>query len=231
MISETCYMCEQPATSREHVPPKCLFPEQKDLEAGQDLRKNLIRVPSCDTHNQEKSGDDEYLLFALTMSISNNQTAMTQIQRKIVRSITRNRSRFDGFARDPQHVFAVDPSGTAVDTLMVRIDNKRFLKSLDWIARGLFRHQFSRRFNGKCSLLPDFTLYAGSEDDVKRNDIQSGATSYVRPHFDELEQLGDNPEVFRYCFGDPDERGLIPMRMSFFDGSNVYVAYIPENTA
>lgn len=223
-------MCERPATSREHVPPQCIFPEQKDLDAGLDLRKNLITVPSCDTHNQEKSGDDEYLLYALTMSIMNNRTAMTQIQRKIVRAITRNRARFDEFAQDPQRIFAVDNDGTTFDTLMVRIDNKRFLKSLDWIARGLFCHRFAKRFVGKCFLLPDFTLHAGSEEDVKRNDLQHLATRLVRPHFDQLPQEGENPPVFRYCFDEPDDRGLIPMRMSFFGGSHVYVTYIPEGT-
>lgn len=138
MSSGTCYLCDTPATSKEHVPPLCLFPEQKDLEAGLDLRKNLITVPSCETHNQKKSGDDEYLLYALTMNIVNNETAMTQIQRKIVRAITRNRSRFDKFSKENRPVFAVDSNGNMFNTLMVRIDNERFLKSLRWIAQGLF---------------------------------------------------------------------------------------------
>ena len=43
---ETCYMCERAPSSTEHVPPKCLFPEKKDI--GSDLfRKNLITVLSC----------------------------------------------------------------------------------------------------------------------------------------------------------------------------------------
>lgn len=50
----TCYMCEKPATSVEHIPPKCLFPEQKDLPGGADLRKQLLTVPACDEHNLKK---------------------------------------------------------------------------------------------------------------------------------------------------------------------------------
>ena len=60
----TCYMCTSAATSVEHVPPRCLFPEQKDLPIGVDLRKQLITVPSCDIHNSRKSKDDEYLFYA-----------------------------------------------------------------------------------------------------------------------------------------------------------------------
>ena len=53
-ILETCYMCDSIATTREHVPPKCLFPEKKDI--GDDIyRQNLITVPSCDKHNTSKS--------------------------------------------------------------------------------------------------------------------------------------------------------------------------------
>ena len=61
----TCYMCDEESTSSEHVPPKCLFPEQKDLPEGVDLRKSLITVPSCDLHNSKKSNDDEYYSIVL----------------------------------------------------------------------------------------------------------------------------------------------------------------------
>lgn len=30
----TCYRCDSIATTKEHVPPKCLFPEKKDI--GED---------------------------------------------------------------------------------------------------------------------------------------------------------------------------------------------------
>ena len=65
----SCYMCDQPSTSAEHVPPKCLFPEKKDLPEGVDLRKQLITVPACYVHNTRKSKNDEYLLFCLVMSV------------------------------------------------------------------------------------------------------------------------------------------------------------------
>jgi len=43
--NQLCYMCGAPAVSKEHVPPKCIFPEQKDI-AGQNFRDGLITVPS-----------------------------------------------------------------------------------------------------------------------------------------------------------------------------------------
>ncbi len=40
---KSCYACERPATTDDHVPPKFLFPEQKDLGPKYgDLRQGLI---------------------------------------------------------------------------------------------------------------------------------------------------------------------------------------------
>jgi len=62
MPQPTCYMCDQSSTSREHVPPRCLFPESKDVRG--DFRQNLLTVPSCDEHNSGKSADDEFLMVS-----------------------------------------------------------------------------------------------------------------------------------------------------------------------
>jgi hypothetical protein len=66
-----CYMCDAPATSKEHVPPKCIFPERKDSD-GQYLREGLITVPSCELHNSKKSADDEFLMVSIAGLFSNN---------------------------------------------------------------------------------------------------------------------------------------------------------------
>ena len=87
---QTCYMCNKPASSREHIPPKCLFTKKKDLPKGRDYRKNLISVPSCDEHNSRKSKDDEYLLLVLGMHYENNLDAQRHFARSIKRALRRN---------------------------------------------------------------------------------------------------------------------------------------------
>lgn len=72
----TCYMCEKESTSVEHAPPRCIFPEQKDLQPGEDYRVNLITVPSCDEHNMQKSKEDEYLLYILPSTIGSNEVGI-----------------------------------------------------------------------------------------------------------------------------------------------------------
>jgi hypothetical protein len=54
----TCYACDQPATTREHAPPKSFFPDQ-----GKGL--NMITVPSCSAHNLANSQDVEYVRNAI----------------------------------------------------------------------------------------------------------------------------------------------------------------------
>jgi hypothetical protein len=52
--SKICYYCGQPATTREHAPPKSFFPKKTNLQ--------LKTVPACEKHNNAKSNDDQYLL-------------------------------------------------------------------------------------------------------------------------------------------------------------------------
>lgn len=60
----TCYHCNAEGTTREHVPPKCLFPKGSDWS-------RLMTVPSCVKHNNANSKADEYLKFLLGASASN----------------------------------------------------------------------------------------------------------------------------------------------------------------
>lgn len=88
-MNNICYHCGQIATSDEHCPPKTLFPKLKDSPDGQDYRKNLLTVRSCDTHNTEKSKEDEYLLYVLVMCLPSNEVAKNQYLTKVKRAIDR----------------------------------------------------------------------------------------------------------------------------------------------
>ena len=222
----TCYMCSAEATSKEHVPPKCLFPEAKDLGPGVDLRKNLITVPSCDVHNSDKSKDDEYLLFGLTLNILNNGAALTHFQTKVLRALNRNPGLLNAFAKVQQPVIAVKADGTAINSLMVEIDNKRFISALDHVAQGVYYHKYQRRLIGHCSILPDFMLFGDAEEGVQLNEQNSLVVSIAKPVFDSRPEEGSNPEIFSYVFLEPDRNGNIAARLRFFEGSAVYVSYI-----
>jgi hypothetical protein len=52
----SCYyqLCTRNPDTKEHIPPKSFFPI--------DQRNQLLTVPSCEEHNNEKSSDDTYVL-------------------------------------------------------------------------------------------------------------------------------------------------------------------------
>src|SRR5438876_341492 len=85
-------MCSSVATSREHVPPKNLFPEASDI-GGKSYRVNLITVPSCDEHNTQKSHDDEFLMVSLAGIIGNNSIGYMHKLGKVDRAIRNSANR------------------------------------------------------------------------------------------------------------------------------------------
>ena len=55
-----CYLCDAPATTYDHIPPKSMFPKKFQYKG--------IKVPACKTCNNATAKDDEYLrdTFAMT---------------------------------------------------------------------------------------------------------------------------------------------------------------------
>ena len=40
---------------------------------------------------------------------------------------------------------------------------------------------------------------------------------------------GSNPEIFKYQFGEPDQFGITPLRMIFYGGAEILVAFQPAD--
>src|SRR5687768_6194844 len=80
--SETCYMCDRPAVTREHAPPLSFFPSH--------LRSNLITVPSCLAHNDDNSLDVEYVRNVIVHDYNANEVARDWFDNKVERSYERS---------------------------------------------------------------------------------------------------------------------------------------------
>lgn len=211
-----CYMCDMPETSREHVPPKCLFPEQKDL--GADYRKNLLSVPSCDLHNSEKSKDDEYLQFVITSHYDNNVVAQKQFSTKIMRAVKRKPSMYGFIANNYPILVDGQPS------LAYSIDRNRFDKEIDHIARALyFFHHQSPLTLPIIVHTPDLFMVNQPNADTINHRMQKIEEMTVDALADEPKQ-GDNPDIFSYQFRDIEETSSFVVRMFFYSGF-VAIAY------
>ena len=220
-------MCEKEATGVEHVPPRCLFPEQKDLPLGVDLRKQLITVPACDEHNTAKSQDDEYLLHVLTINLPANEVAKNQFLTKIMRSIECNPRLIEKIMKNPQSVVAVDEStGDTHHTVAVRIDDARIDSALEHIGRALYFHHFGEKWLGTVRTQPEFLLVSLDPNNaLELNEPIERMAAAADQIFKDFPSHGENPDVFKYQVIDGNERGKKLMRLHFYNGCKVSIFF------
>lgn len=220
---DTCYMCDAPATSVEHVPPKCLFPKPKDLPTGADLRRQLITVPACTAHNNDKAADDEYLLFVLVINLPANTIAQNHFAKAIMRAIERRPNLATAMMRSPTPVIAVDTAtGQSQATVAVDIDRDRFDRALDHLGRALYFHDVGKRWLGDIQVHPEFML--ATLDPAKAAQINAPLehmTKLLNFAFANAPRVGANPEVFQYQVIQGNGLAPVLMRLHFYEDVKV----------
>jgi len=203
----------------EHAPPKCIFPERKDVSEDADYRKSLITVPACDEHNRKKSGDDELMLYVLALSITSGDVAEIQLKTKIERAVHRNPSLMRWISKCcvPISIHA-RTAGTMEEGLAIQIDMSRFDRAVKHTARALYFHDTGRKFLGPIQVRTPFAPFAR---DVKQNDEILRAAFNAEQFFFTHPARGENPEVFSYkrC---ESERSCI-MLLTFYEDTKVLV--------
>lgn len=225
-IIKSCYVCGKKATSREHVPPLCLFPEKKDI--GHDrFRTNLITVPSCDMHNLIKTQDDEFLMACMAGVVGNNYIGYFHTKTKVNRALRRKKQEFLAkILRDPEEFIVKTKSGIHFPLILGHPDYERMITCFKYISLGLYFHEFRSRFNGECKLLLEFIKY---KDDTTEK-LKEVINYKYRLESKDWQIKGANPEIFQYQFGKPDIFGLFPLKMVFYEGAVVYVSFVPKNS-
>jgi hypothetical protein len=215
-------MCPSEATTDEHVPPACIFPEKKDLPRGLDLRKNLITVPSCPDHNLRKSGDDEYLLYVITSNISTNPFAQLQWATKIKRSYGRRPSKLRMFGGlFPVRILEHQTGGFYLDK--PRIDSE-----LERVARGLYFHGFGQHWEHPVEIVsPSFVSLEGGNAAAYNLHIAK-LNAFVARYLQNDPWRGDNPEVFKYQVQRNDNPTGLVLRMLFYGHFEITAYSIPS---
>lgn len=222
-ISTTCYMCEAIATSDEHVPPKCIFPEKKDLPDGVDLRKQLLKVPACDAHNSKKSHNDEYFLYVLSTSFQINSVGRNQYVSKIRRAIKRNPSLLKKFAKTAMSVKVTDPlSGSTVDSVAHKLDEDRFNLIIDRLSRAIYYHHYKEKWLGHVKYQAEF-LFATVDQSDESNSRIKAISKAADEWFSKVIYYGGNPEVFKYQV--MDAKDSRKMRLHFYEGCKLLLIF------
>lgn len=216
---EVCYWCGKLATSREHVPPKCLFPERKDIYKVYDksFRHNLITVPSCDEHNMEKSREDEYLMACLSGRIGNNDVAYIHNATKVRRARNRNPSMIKV---EEEEVLKVGEKEFPVQ--WVNVDNFKLMHSFEAIARALYFYELSKHFSGICKIVSTIFIHP---DDKKWSIFNMRSANLIEKEqvFWGTQVKGDNPDIFTYQFSPVDGFNCQTLALTFYKETKIYV--------
>lgn len=218
-MSKSCFVCGAPATGVDHVPPRSFFPKRKDLPPGvAEVRRNLITVPACDDHNGRYSKDDEVACYVVLLTHKANQLGVDQFLSKGLRAITGRKGLADSIFLKIE-VYQL-PDGREIPTL--EFDAERVGGVMERIARGLFFHEFGRRWECALSVFADGPLMPDLSPSPYRRAIQR-----LDPLFDHVPRKGTNPAVFWYNWvvgmkGDCSHM----LRMCFYGGLRYFA--IPE---
>jgi len=215
-------MCEQEETSKEHVPPKCLFPEKKDLPDGFDFRTNLIKVPSCDKHNSQKSMDDEYFLFLLLSATQGNEDKQNHFDTKLVRAIERKPHVYEFFLKDMKEVTIPTGDGKYEQAAVFRVDAPRLENIVRHMSSGIFFHHYQKKWNGTFRMFTNSMFDMTSNNASEVNKTIHEVAAKISQAFGSEVAHGKNGNIFSYkMYSEGEERHAI--FMTFFEGFEITV--------
>lgn len=200
-----CYYCENEGTTVEHIPPKCIFPENK--------RKNLITVKSCYTHNNEKSGDDEYLRNILTICKSINVEGEKHFSNKTLKSIIRNQNGNNNIIKNPELILVNNE-----ESISNEINYERITTLLSLMSSAFYFYTYHEQYRNKWLVSIGDVI----EDDdsflfqlfSKIKKIDSSENSMFK------EQSVENSDIFRYFTF--RESGLVVFKYIFYGSVEIY---------
>src|SRR5581483_1787616 len=136
-----CVYCGQPATTRDHIPPQCLFGKKKP--------SNLITVPACAACNHGAKLNDEYAMRLALVDGTERTRAGREVDEAFHRAITRPQAKGlrYGFLRTVHPVDVFTPSGRLYlgRRLAFDLDWDRMAAWMDRLIRGFFWKIKNRR--------------------------------------------------------------------------------------
>lgn len=218
-MTPRCYACNAFATSRDHAPPLCLFPETEDVPDGLSRRVNLITVPACDQHNLKKSKDDEYLMMVLVAHFQNNALASTQMRTKVMRAWQRRPHLATMAVRDtaPARV-------SGEEAMTFRVDLARFERAIELIARALVNSAVGSQWLGACRVWSPSMLPSNPETAAEVMATSRTLLAAMPQLFAGIAFGGSKPDVFQFRVRLPEPSLPIGcVEMLFYEGFRVCV--------
>ncbi|MDB5348749.1 MAG: hypothetical protein JWP89_7126 [Schlesneria sp.] len=220
--AKLCVYCGNKATTRDHIPPKCLFPDP--------LPSDLITVPACHKCNAGESKDDEYFRARIVAKNEcGSHKAAQQVAVKLFRSFERVQNA--GFTRDfidsIKDFDLCTPSGIYLGKATgYDVDHDRMLRVVRRIMIGLHFKEFGRGIPKNF----EATVQGRSNVDPTELSVLKEVDDWVKKIVSKRKpkRIGDG--VFAYTYVSPDDRpDVTAWAMEFYE-SEVYLGFcIPRN--
>ncbi len=212
-LKQTCFMCDEIATTGDHIPPKGLFPTSLRNEC-----KFLI-VPACKKHNNESKLDDEYFRTVVAIASPHDETAEKLISERIFKALEKGKIGLIKYLQNiAQPILLKNPDGTIEEGMKFEIDKPRFQRIAEKLAKGLFWHHNGIRLPDTYKVNPYLWNYSFTEE--QKRVLCELPIRYV-----------GHPKVFEYRYGEVEnDPHKLFIAMSFFGASNLLeVLTIPSN--
>jgi len=159
----TCYYCNEPATTSEHIPPRGLFPD------SEKYTYNLLSVPSCNKHNNKKSDlDNRMRLFLVGVSKKIHQDKdFKKLVHKVIRGTLRDVKTFNNFAKDSRifrkknkELTLINPNFENSEVNIVYGDHKFYQEC---ILKGIYHKTYGDTWSKQLFIIP-MSLVGFDED-------------------------------------------------------------------
>lgn len=142
-----CTYCDEIGDSKDHVPPKLLFPKP---------RSEMITVPACLRCNQKFARDDEYAHLVISLDRrAGSHGAIKRHLPKVLKSLQRKES--DGFKglvlNTFKEVYLQEDNGLYVPSGSFTVDLIRLKSWSCRITRGLYRYETKKRLPLNATML------------------------------------------------------------------------------
>jgi hypothetical protein len=204
LVRRNCAYCGAPATTRDHIPPFKLFPTPRPSD--------LITVPACDLCNNTASVDDEYFVWAVTMS----RKAQGDLSKKVLEQrlksplSDRRRRMVDALVEASRPVNLMSPGGVYLGRAVAYdVDQERLNAVITRCLRGLYFREYKAR-------VPDDFLAEGYVEPPAESLDMPAAQALMN---NRLRSVGGG--VFEYWLAKPQPdwlHGVALCLMRFFGG-------------
>ncbi|WP_440995544.1 HNH endonuclease [Arhodomonas sp. SL1] len=191
---EICAICaEHEATTRDHVPPKSIFPRPRP--------GNLITVPACaECNNGASDLDDLFKVYLSMQAAANSEIAARLFREKTVRTLKRNQRLLNKLQEESAQIEVTTEEGRIETRTGYLWDSVAHDAVIERTIRGLYWHHWG------APLTRDATLSVQWLQTIPDQVLEKISL------FNEV-ALGDDQVVYKYIISTDDPR----FSLWFFD--------------